>query len=79
LRSRCEQRARHTPGRRWQWALGGAALLLALAAPALAGGAIYTFTDGNGVIRVIGDPPGGAIFIDSFESGDTSMWSTSVP
>jgi soluble lytic murein transglycosylase len=57
LRSRCEQRAGHTPGCRWQWALGGAALLLALAAPALAGGAIYTFTDANGVIHFTNIPP----------------------
>jgi hypothetical protein len=42
-------------------------------------GVVYYNPDGNGVIRVIGDPPGGAIFIDSFESGNTSMWSTSVP
>ena len=41
-------------------------------------GVVYYNPDGNGVIRVIGDPPGGAVFIDSFESGDTSMWSTSV-
>lgn len=42
-------------------------------------GVVYYNPDGNGVVRVIGDPPGGTIFIDSFESGSTSMWSTSVP
>ena len=42
-------------------------------------GVIYFNPDGNGVIRVLGDPPGGSIFIDSLESGNTSMWSTSVP
>jgi hypothetical protein len=42
-------------------------------------GVVYFNPGGNGVLRVLGDPPGGAIFIDSFESGNTSMWSTSVP
>jgi hypothetical protein len=42
-------------------------------------GVVYFNPSGNGVLRVLGDPPGGAIFIDSFESGNPSMWSTTVP
>jgi hypothetical protein len=41
-------------------------------------GVVYFNPDGNGVIRVIGDPPEGTIFIDSFEGGNTSMWSKLV-
>ncbi len=42
-------------------------------------GIIYYNLDGDGVIRVLGDPPLGVIFVDSFESGNPSMWSTSIP
>ncbi len=45
-------------GRRWRRALGLVVLLTALAAPALAGGAIYTFTDDNGVIHFTNIPRG---------------------
>ena len=45
-------------GCRWRRALGLAVLLSALAAPALAGGAIYTFTDDDGVIHFTNIPRG---------------------
>jgi soluble lytic murein transglycosylase-like protein len=38
--------------------LGLALLLIGLAAPALAGGAIYTFTDADGVVHFTNIPPG---------------------
>jgi len=37
-------------------------------------GVIYYEPDGDGVIRVFGNPPEGFIFVDGFESGDISMW-----
>jgi len=42
-------------------------------------GVIYFEPDGNGVIRVFGNPPEGFLFFDGFESGATSAWSNSVP
>ena len=44
--------------RRWCRALGLAVLLIGLAAPALAGGPIYTFTDADGVIHFTNIPRG---------------------
>ena len=43
---------------RWCRVLGLAVLLIGLAAPALAGGPIYTFTDANGVIHFTNIPRG---------------------
>lgn len=50
-------RAIAAANRLWQRALGCAVLLVALAAPALAGGPIYTFTDADGVIHFTNLPP----------------------
>jgi soluble lytic murein transglycosylase-like protein len=44
-------------GRLWRRALGLAVLLAALAAPALAGGPIFTFTDDDGVVHFTNIPP----------------------
>jgi soluble lytic murein transglycosylase len=54
---RFERCARPSFAGRWGRSLGIAVLLLALAGPALAGGAIYTFTDANGVVHFTNIPP----------------------
>lgn len=38
-------------------------------------GVVYYEPDGDGVIRVFGNPPEGFIFVDGFETGDASAWS----
>ena len=38
--------------------------------------AAATLLSGNGILTVQADPPADVIFADSFESGDTSFWSS---